>query len=664
MAATRRKPRKNTPSRRRPSSGSRRRSRRVAAWKRRWRRLRRRLQPYGRAAYWSAVAVLWAGLGLAGVLGYFALDLPSTAGLWSVDRRPTLTVVDARGRVLARRGVSYGPPLGLSELPPYLPQAVIATEDRRFYYHVGIDPVGIVRAAWANATHGKVVQGGSTITQQLAKNLFLTNQRTFKRKIQEVMLAFWLEWRFSKDQILTLYLNRVYLGAGTYGVEAAAQRYFGKSATEVSLAEAALLAGLLKAPSRYAPTRDVARARSRTRIVLDRMVEAGFITPADRQRAFAAPAEVVRRAASDGIEYFIDWVVQRVPDSVAGRDVDLVIETTLDLTAQRYAERALALLLDRDGRTLNIGQGALVSLTPGGAVVAMVGGRSYFASQFNRAVQARRQPGSAFKPFVYLAALEAGWQPDSPIMDAPIRIGDWAPRNFSDRYQGQVTLTTALARSFNTAAVRLTEQIGRQSVIDVARRLGLRSELRPTRSLPLGTYEVSVLELTAAYAAFANGGFRVAPYAIRRIRTPDGALLYERPPSAPPRVVAARHVGALNAMLAEAVRRGTGRRAFLGPRPVAGKTGTSQDSRDAWFVGYTADLVTGVWLGNDDFSPMKRVTGGTAPAVVWKDYMLAVTTGQPVHALPGASDRAVIARQTPARGNALTRFLSRWLPGE
>ncbi len=666
------KRKKTTPAKRRPAGARTRAGRRRKGWalarKRlstRWRQFKRRFGAYRRAFYWGAVASVWLVTGLIAVLGIFALDLPDTSALWEIEQRPSMTVLDRSGEVLARRGVSYGLPVALSDLPPALPQAVIAIEDRRFYYHIGIDPIGIFRAFLANSAEGHVVQGGSTITQQLAKNLFLKPERRWKRKIQEMMLAFWLEWRFSKDQILSLYLNRVYLGAGTYGVEAAAQRYFGKSATRVTLSEAALLAGLLKAPSRYAPTNDPVRAKARAEIVLNRMMESGFITQAQRRTAETAPPVLARGTATDGISYFIDWVAGRIPVLVDGVEVDLVIETTLDVEAQARAEKAVALSLGRDGAALGFSQSALISLDPHGAVVAMVGGRSYVQSQFNRAVQARRQPGSAIKPFVYLAALEAGWRPGSLIEDAPIRIGNWAPGNFSNRYEGQVTLTDALARSLNSAAVRLAQDVGPHAIIDTAQRLGIVSDLKATRSLPLGTSEVSLLELASAYAPFANGGLAAPPYAIVSIRTAEGVLLYSRGPRPASRVIAPRDVGAMNAMLGQVMRMGTGRKASLGSRPAAGKTGTSQSSRDAWFIGYTADLVTGVWVGNDDDTPMGKVTGGTVPAIIWKDYMLAMTKGQPVRPLPNGADPARLAAQgAPQSESSLTRFISRLFGGE
>lgn len=640
-------------------AGSKTRRRRQSAW----RKFRRRHSEFFRAAYWSSVVALWLGVGCGIVLIFYIMGLPDTSNLWKTETPSAVTILDRHGVRLVSRGITYGTPLSVHELPAYLPQAVIATEDRRFYYHIGIDPLSLMRAALANLTEGRIVQGGSTITQQLAKNLFLTNERTLKRKIQEGLLALQLEWRFSKDQILTLYLNRVYLGAGTYGVEAAAQRYFGKSATQVTLAEAALLAGLLKAPSRYAPTNDLDRSRWRTDVVLKAMVDAGFIDDAQRRNAQATKPRFTWAAATPGVHYFIDWVVEQLPTLVSRPDTDLVVRTTLDLELQIKAEKAVALTLDRDGDKLNFSQAALVSLTPDGAVRALVGGRSYAVSQFNRAIQARRQPGSAFKPFVYLTALEQGMSPSSEILDAPITIGNWSPKNYNNDYRGKVTLTTALARSLNTAAVRLAEQVGHQNIVDTAYRLGIQSKLDPNTTLPLGTSEVALLELAAAYAPFANGGAAVIAHSIIRIETDDGVIIYERLGGGLGRAVTQRNVGYMNEMLSAAMRWGTGRAANLAPRAAAGKTGTSQDSRDAWFIGYTADLVTGVWVGNDDYSPMRRVTGGTVPAVIWKDYMLAASANDPMRPLPAIGAKYVSADGKNTGGNVLTRFLSRLIPG-
>ncbi|MFP6745138.1 MAG: PBP1A family penicillin-binding protein, partial [Alphaproteobacteria bacterium] len=507
------------------------------------------------------------------------------------------------------------------------------------------DPIGLARAMVNNVLAGRVVQGGSTISQQLAKNVFLTHQRTLKRKVQEFLLALWLEANFSKQKILTLYLNRVYLGAGAYGVDAAARRYFSKPASKVNLAEAAMLAGLLKAPSRLAPARNLAAARTRAALVLNNMVDVGFIEPAAAQAAKKNPAGLRRRPGAGGAptrqpaRYFADWVMDRLTDYLGPTERNLFIRTTLDRDMQHMAEAAMARLIKGVATKRKIGQGALLAMAPNGAVRAMVGGHNYAKSQFNRATQARRQPGSAFKPFVYLAGLEAGLTPDSMVEDAPVTVAGWSPKNFDNRYQGPMTLRQALARSVNTAAVRVARKAGIERVAAVARRLGIGARLMPTPSLALGVAEVGLLELTAAYGPFANGGFGLLPYAIEEIRDTAGRVLYRRAGSGMGRVVSAARVAAMNDMLSVAVSSGTGRAARLA-RPVAGKTGTSQDFRDAWFVGYSADLVGGVWIGNDDGRPMRGVTGGGLPARLWRRVMKAAHRGWSASPLPGLGTSA------------------------
>ncbi|HKS90160.1 MAG TPA: PBP1A family penicillin-binding protein [Stellaceae bacterium] len=573
-----------------------------------------------------------------GTLGYFALTLPDTSRLTTSDRRPHVAILAADGSPLASLGDLFGRPLTLREMSPYLPQAVIATEDRRFYSHFGVDPLGVVRAAIADLRAGHVVEGGSTITQQLAKILFLTPKRNFARKIRETLLALWLERRFTKDQILDIYLNRVYLGAGTYGVDAAAQRYFGKSAARLGLYESAVIAGLLKAPTRFSPARDPEAAQVRAAQVLDNMVEAGFIGGAEAAAAKRQGAALAV-AGHPGSRYFADWIADQIRDFAGGAGGDLTVRTTLDPRLQAAAEAAIGDVLDRYGARDRVGQGALVALAPDGAVRAMVGGRNYGASEFNRATQAQRQPGSAFKPFVYLAGLEAGLRPEDRMVDAPIRIGNWRPHNYLDRYQGEMSLADALAQSVNTIAVQVAERAGIGRVVATANRLGIVSELAKDASIALGTGEVNLLELVSAYAPFANGGNGVLAYGIAEIRDGAGRILYRRSGSGLGQVVAPQYVGMMNAMLAGVMAHGTGRAAAL-PRPAAGKTGTTQDYRDAWFIGYTAGLVAGVWLGNDDNSPMRRVTGGSLPAMAWREFMLAATRNLPERPLPSAPPEA------------------------
>ena len=520
----------------------------------------------GRLVYWSTVAGIWGVLALAAMIGWFAYDLPSLDKIADPNRKPSLTLLAADGSRIAAFGEVYGETLTVNELPPVLIQAVLAVEDRRFYEHPGVDPLGLLRAVVANIEAGGIVQGGSTITQQLAKNVFLTSERTYKRKVQEALLAFWLESRLTKDQILSLYLNRVYLGAGSYGVDAAARRYFDISAKDVNLYEAALLAGLLKAPSRYNPANDPAQADGRTRQVLNAMVEAEFITAETADAALKSKGRGPAATVSSRPRYFADWVLDQVYDYVGKGQQDLVVLTTLDPQLQAIAGQELRAILDADGAKRGVDQAAFVAIDPGGAVRAMVGGRDYRASQFNRAVQALRQPGSAFKPFVYLAALEAGWTPDDRIVDGPIQIGNWAPSNYGDRYFGDVTLREAYARSLNSVAVQLTQRVGPEQVAEAARRLGITSPVTPRLSLALGASEVSLLDLTGAYAVFANLGRGVWPYAIEEIRSSNGKVLYRRSGGGPGRVVAPSGVERMSNLMTAVVDWGTGKAA----RPADG----------------------------------------------------------------------------------------------
>jgi len=600
---------------------------------------RRGLGVFGFLAKWTATITVWGVVAAIGVTAWFAYDLPDVDQALFQARRPTVTLLAADGSRLAQVGDLYGLPVKLADLPRAVAQAVLATEDRRFYNHFGIDPIGLARALIANLRAGRIVQGGSTITQQVAKNLFLTPERSIKRKVQELLLALWLERTLTKDQILSVYLNRVYLGAGTYGVAAAARRYFNKPAQALNTYEAALLAGLLKAPTRYNPLRHPDASRARTRQVLANMAAAGYITRAAMARAgtgAARPGPIPHPRAPS--RYFLDWALAQVPGYVTPGNRDITVFTTLDPRLQEMAQAAVAAMAGAAGKA-GASEAALVALAPDGAVRALVGGRNYANSQFNRATQARRQPGSAFKPFVYLAGLEAGLSPRTVFVDAPVKIGNWSPRNFKRQYQGSVTLADAFARSINTVAVLVSERVGPARVIEVARRLGITSELRREPSLALGTAEVGLLELTGAYVPFANGGLGVWPFAIREIRDGAGKVLYRRRGSGLGRVMSPAHVAAMNGMLADAIRSGTGRAAALS-RPAAGKTGTSQNFRDAWFVGYSADLVAGVWMGNDDATPMARVTGGGLPARLWRRFMAQAHDGRARRPLPGLGPSA------------------------
>ena len=568
---------------------------------------------------------VWGVVAVAAVIAWYGADLPSTATLDRAVGGARVTVLAEGGADIADFGGLRADGVPLTQLPRTLIEAVIATEDRRFASHFGIDVIAIVRAAIVNAFSGRIRQGGSTITQQLAKNLFLSSERTLGRKVREALLALALERRLSKDEILELYLNRVYLGAGAWGVEAAARTYFAKSAREIDLAEAAMLAGLLKAPSRYAPSANPEGARARAGVVLSDMVEAGFITAAAAAEAGRTPPPTVAARPSRGSRYFADWIVNRLPGYLGTGAGDLRVATTLDRGLQRAAQKAVA-----DGLAAAPGsvQGALVAMRPDGAVLAMVGGRSYAHGPFNRAVNAFRQPGSAFKLFVYLAGLEAGLSPDEIIEDRPIEVDGWQPRNYSGGYAGPVTVREAFARSINTVAVQVAERAGRRAVVEAAARLGVGGEIAPHPSIALGAVEVNLLELTAAYAAFANGGDAVLPYGIVEIRTDGGEIAYRRRGSGVGRALAARDIALMHDMLQAAVAEGTGRAAAL-DRPAGGKTGTSQQNRDAWFIGFTADLVAGVWVGNDDASPMPGITGGTVPARIWRAFMTAAHEGLP-----------------------------------
>ena len=546
----------------------------------------------GRMLYWSLVLGLWLGIGGLASLAWVGAHLPPIQSLAIPKRPPSIQIEDMHGRVLAVRGDMAGEVMSLKELPRYVPQAFVAIEDRRFYEHYGVDPYGIARALIANILHRGVAQGGSTITQQLAKNLFLTQERTIHRKLQEVVLALWLERKFSKQQILALYLNRVYFGAGAYGIEQASQRYFGKSAKHIALAEAAMLAGLVRSPSRLAPTRNFAAAEHRARIVLKTMASLGFISRQRERLALAAPPRIVAQAGNGSVNYVADWAMDALNDVLGRIDEDIVVHTSIDGALQAVAEKAVDDELAQKGAKYKVTQGALVAMTPDGAVRAMVGGRNYAESQFNRAVAAKRQPGSAFKPFVYLTALEHGLTPETVREDRPIAVKGWRPENYGHEYFGPVTLTQALALSLNTVSVRLTLEFGPAAVIRTAHRLGIASKLSPNASIALGTSEVSLLELTGAYATFANGGYAVAPHVIERV-TAGKKLLYERDERPLGRVVDASYVAMMNAMMQQTLLIGTAKHASLPGWPAAGKTGTCQDFRDAWFMGYTARLVTG-----------------------------------------------------------------------
>src|SRR5947199_2872334 len=601
----------------------------------------------GRVAYWSLVLGIWCFIGAIGVIAWVAAHLPPIQSLEVPKRPPSIQIVGLNGRVLATRGEMGGSAVPLRELPAFLPKALLAIEDRRFYSHYGVDPFGVARAVGANVLHRGVSQGGSTITQQLAKNLFLTQERTMQGNVQEVILALWLERKYSKDEILDLYLNRVYFGNGAYGVEAAAQRYFGKSARNVTLSEAALLAGLVKSPSKLAPTRNFDGAERRAQVVLAAMTDAGYVSADAAKSAIAHAPTIVKQTAGGSINYVADWVMDVLNEVVGRVEQDIVVETTIDPMLQANAEKALLDELTPKGAKFDVEQGAMVVMTPQGAVRALVGGKNYAESQFNRAVAAKRQPGSAFKPFVYLTALERGLTPETIREDKPIDVKGWKPENYSHEYFGPVSLTKALALSLNTVSVRLTLEVGPQAVVRTAHRLGISSKLEPNASIALGTSEVSMMELVPSYVPFANGGIAVAPHVIDKVRTAGGKLIYRARNPGLGRVIDERTAAMMNQMMQETLNSGTARKADLGGFPAAGKTGTSQDYRDAWFIGYTGHLIAGVWLGNDDNTPTKKLTGGGMPVDIWSRFMKVAHQGLPMADLPGMAGRT-IDPQAPA----------------
>ncbi|CAH0338984.1 transglycosylase domain-containing protein [Rhizobium sp. CECT 9324] len=589
----------------------------------------------GKLIYWCFVLSIWGGIAVGGLIFYYGMQMPS-ASSWSIpERPPNMKIVSVEGTVIANRGATGGEALPLEEMSPYIPQAVMAIEDRRFYSHFGVDPLGLARAVVNNLTGSGSLQGGSTLTQQLAKNLFLSPERTIERKVQEVLLSFWLEQKFTKDQILAMYLNRVYFGSNAYGVEAAARRYFNKSARDVNLGEAALLAGLLKAPSRLSPARDPEAAEARAQVVLGAMREEGYVTEDEIKTAMSQSPTQAKRYWSGAGQYVADMVKDEVTGLIGTVTEDLVVETTIDLTLEKKAEAALTESLAAEGGKLNASQAALVSIDGTGAIRALVGGRDYAESQFNRAVKAKRQPGSAFKPFVYAAAMEIGLRPDSIRNDAPIRIGAWTPENYDQKFRGPVTLTQAMEDSLNTIAAQLVMEVGPDQVIKLAHRMGIDSDLQNNASIALGTSEVSLLELTAAYAPFMNGGYKATPHVIRRILKTDGTVIYENNYLEPPRVLSDGVVSSMNKMMMGVINNGTGRKARLKGWEAAGKSGTTQSFRDALFIGYTSNLTTGVWFGNDDGQSMKKVTGGGLPAVAWHDFMTAAHQGLSPAPLPG-----------------------------
>ena len=597
-----------------------------------------------------------ATLGLGGLVILLALAQPAfreTADEdWLKKSDLAVTFLDRYGNPIGSRGIKHNDSIPLEEFPDNLIKATLATEDRRFYDHFGIDISGTFRALVTNAQAGGVRQGGSSITQQLAKNLFLSNERTIERKINEAFLAIWLETRLTKNEILKLYLDRAYMGGGTFGVDGAAHFYFNKSVRDVNLAEAAMLAGLFKAPTKYAPHINLPAARARANQVLDNMVDAGFMTEGQVFGARRNPATAVDRRDENSPNYYLDWafdemrkLVDTFPKSYTERV--FVVRTTIDMNVQHAAEEAIENQLRQFGRDYHATQAATVVADLDGGIRAMVGGRDYGASQFNRATDAMRQPGSSFKPYVYTTALLNGFKPTSTIVDGPVCIGNWCPQNYGHSYSGTVTLTQALTRSINVVPVKLSialggkggPKAGRAKIVEVARKFGIVTPLPDTPSLPIGADAVNVLEHAVAYATFPNKGKAVTPHAILEVRTGAGDLVwrYDRDGPKPRQIIPPSVAADMAMMMSHVVSEGTARRAILDGIPAAGKTGTTNNYRDAWFVGYTGNFVCGVWYGNDDYSPTNRLTGGSLPAQTWHDIMTAAHRGVEIKDIAGVA---------------------------
>jgi penicillin-binding protein 1A len=559
-----------------------------------------------------------------------ALDLPP---LPPIRRDPQVTYVDRSGGVLGVRGGRYGPPVDLARLPPYVPAAFVAIEDRRFYSHAGFDALGMARALMTDLGQGRAAQGASTITQQLARNLYLNADRTIERKGQELLIAVQLEQTYSKRQILGLYLSRAYFGSGAYGIEAAARRYFDKSAARLTIKEAAMLAGVMKSPTNYDPAEQPEACANRAALVLDAMVETGAITAGQHAAALAQTPKVWKSATAAPAQYFVDWLDSQTRARVGAPRQDLIVETTLDSAMESAAADAARATVARF-RSRNVGEAALVAVDGAGRVRAMVGGTDYAASPFNRAVDAHRQAGSAWKPFVYLTAMEAGRTPDMPVTDEPLTIGNWTPHNYSGGYLGQMTLETAFAQSVNTVAARLADEVGRPAVAATARRLGIIAQINTDPAMALGTTLVTPLEMAQAYDAFANGGNRVTAYGLERIRTAAGQVLYRRKPAPGAPVIANPPLSEMDGLMRTVIASGTGVRAAVPGYDLAGKTGTTSDYKDAWFCGFTGNFTTVVWMGRDDGSPMVKVTGGGPPTELWRSFMSVALRRLPAQAIP------------------------------
>lgn len=613
--------------------------------------------PVQAIAYWAAVVSVWLVIFGIVFIAVCSIDLPSTSSLDQVERRPSVTYLDRSGALLAVRGSQVAPPVEIDELPAYVPAAFIAIEDRKFYHHPGFDPLGMMRAAFRNVfkKKGANLAGGSTITQQLARNLFLSADQNIKRKVQELILAVWLEHKYSKKQILALYLNRVDFGAGATGIEAASQRYFNKAAKDLTVGEAALLAGMMKGPTRYSPISNSERASKRATVVLNEMVRSKVITPEQRDEVFMHPVKVTRTLASAHALYFIDYLDQKVRELAGDQKDDLVVETTLDLSIQGDAERAVKTMMERDAKK-NVEQAALVAVDGEGRIRAFIGGVSYAESQFNRAIDAHRQAGSSFKPFVYLTAMEKGYTPETPVVDEPVTIGNWTPENYTKKYMGDINLRTALTQSINTVAAQLADVVGRDNVANTARRLGIESKVNTDPAMALGAVEVTPIEMAQAYVPFANGGFAAKAHGILRIRTTKGQVIYqhiEGENGTRIQVINNPALSEMNDMMRGVITSGTGTGANISGYDLAGKTGTTSDYRDAWFAGYTGGFVTVVWVGRDDNTPMKNVTGGGTPAAIWKTFMTSSLKRIKVSPIPTGNNTEVTGESIDAVNDLL-----------
>ena len=615
------------------------------------------LKKLGALARFMAFTVIILSLTIAAFFFWFDQTYSQQLRATLNHKTPSVLVLARDGHVLAKRGIRRHH-VPLEQLPSSLINAVISTEDRRFFSHWGLDPQGLARALWNNISKGRLREGGSTITQQLVKNVFLTRKRTLTRKFRELVISLWLEYHFSKRQILEHYLNRVYFGAGaSHGIEAAAHRYFDRPAAKLTLAQSALLAGLLKAPSYYSPLKHLERSHRRASIVLANMVATRAISRAQANEARATPARLKKpkphKIEITGTEYALDFIMEQLQRHIGHIETDLIVRTTLDFNWQVKAQNLVYETIEQNRLTKKLDQAAAVLLDGKGEIRLIVGGANYQTSQFNRAAHAHRQPGSSFKPFVFLAAMEQGQTPDSVVVDERVKIAGWHPRNYSRFHQGPVTLRKALASSINSVAARLANEAGIERVMDVAHRLGISSKLRKRPSLALGSSEVTPLEMTTAYVPFMNGGFEVLPHIIREVTTPDGNLVYEAAEQHPRRVISRENIYDMNDMLGSVVLTGTGKRAKLERHPVAGKTGTTQDYRDAWFIGYSGYFTAGIWMGNDDNSPTNEVSGGTLPAILWRKIMQVTHEGRKVRPLPGLGrtqgqiQGIIIKRQLP-----------------